>query len=57
MQVTVEDQSSVKKTLHIEIPEDRIAREIDKAYAECEKISFKDNFYRKDIGQRQYKMV
>lgn len=37
MQVTVEDQSSVKKTLHIEIPEDHISREIDKAYAELKK--------------------
>ena len=37
MQVTVEDQSSVKKTLHIEIPEDQITREIDKAYAELKK--------------------
>ena len=30
---------------------------IKKAYAECAKISFKDNFYRKDIGQRVYKVV
>jgi phosphoribosylamine-glycine ligase len=30
---------------------------ITKAYAECAKISFKDNFYRKDIGQRVYKVV
>ena len=30
---------------------------IDKAYEECAKISFKDNFYRKDIGQRKYKVV
>lgn len=30
---------------------------IQKAYAECAKISFKDNFYRKDIGQRVYKVV
>ncbi len=37
MQVTVEDQSSVKKPLHIEIPEDQITKEIDKAYAELKK--------------------
>jgi trigger factor len=37
MQVTVEEQSSVKKTLHIEIPEDQITKEIDKAYAELKK--------------------
>ena len=32
MQVTVEDVSSVKKTLHIEIPENEVARELDTAY-------------------------
>jgi trigger factor len=32
MQVTVEDVSSVKKTLHIEIPENEVARELDNAY-------------------------
>ena len=32
MQVTVEDVSSVKKTLHIEIPEDEVTRELDRAY-------------------------
>ena len=37
MQVTVEDLSSVKKTLHIEIPEDQIIKEIDKAYMELKK--------------------
>lgn len=30
---------------------------IQKAYEECKKVSFKDNFYRKDIGQRVYKVV
>lgn len=30
---------------------------IKKAYEQCAKISFKDNFYRKDIGQRVYKVV
>ena len=37
MQVTVEDLSSVKKTLHIEIPETTIARELDKAYQDLGK--------------------
>ena len=37
MHVTVEEQSSVKKTLHIEIPEDQITKEIDNAYAELKK--------------------
>ena len=30
MQVTVEDKSSVKKVLHIEIPEQEVAKEIEK---------------------------
>lgn len=34
-----------------------LERAIQKAYEECEKINFKDNFYRKDIGQRVYKVV
>jgi trigger factor len=37
MQVTVEDISSVKKTLHVEIPRDEVVREIDKAYDEIKK--------------------
>ncbi len=32
MQVSVEDINSVKKTLHIEIPEEEVLRELDKAY-------------------------
>ena len=34
-----------------------LATAIDKAYNECAKVSFQDNFYRKDIGQRVYKVV
>ena len=37
MQVTVEDVSSVKKTLHIEIPEEEVTSELDKAYNELRK--------------------
>lgn len=37
MQITVEDLSSVKKTLHIEIPEETITRELNKAYGELGK--------------------
>ena len=37
MQVTVEDVSSVKKTLHIEIPESEVVSELDKAYNELRK--------------------
>ena len=32
MQVSVEDINSVKKTLHIEIPEEEVGRELDNAY-------------------------
>ena len=37
MQVSVEDINSVKKTLHIEIPEADVVRELDKAYSEIKK--------------------
>jgi len=34
MQVTIEDKSTVKKILHIEIPEKDVKKELDKAYKE-----------------------
>lgn len=37
MQFTVEDISSVKKTLHVEIPKDEVNRELDKAYNQLKK--------------------
>ncbi|MFC1798705.1 trigger factor [Thermodesulfobacteriota bacterium] len=37
MQVTVEDVSSVKKILHIEVPEDELKRELDNAYNQLKK--------------------
>ncbi|MDY6905488.1 MAG: trigger factor [Thermodesulfobacteriota bacterium] len=37
MQVTVEDQSSVKKTLHIEIPQDVVARELNSTFNSLKK--------------------
>jgi trigger factor len=37
MQFRVEDVSSVKKTLHIEIPQDEVVRELDKAYGQLKK--------------------
>jgi trigger factor len=37
MQFTVEDVSSVKKTLHIEIPQDEVARELETAYNQLKK--------------------
>lgn len=39
MQVTVEDVNSVKKTLHIEIPETEVARELQSAYAKLKKTA------------------
>ncbi|MEE8553248.1 MAG: trigger factor [Desulfobacterales bacterium] len=62
MQVTVEDVSSVKKILHIEIPEDKVVRELDNAYKNLKKKakikgfrpgkaprSVLERFYRKDV--------
>lgn len=37
MKVTVEDQSTVKKTLHIEVPRDEVMQELDEAYGELKK--------------------
>ena len=37
MQFKVEDVSSVKKTLHIEIPKDEVTRELDRAYNQLKK--------------------
>lgn len=39
MQVTVEDLSSVKKVLHIEIPEEKVTQEIDKAFKQIKKTA------------------
>lgn len=39
MQVTVEDLSSVKKTLHIEIPQEQVVRELDSAYNKLKKTA------------------
>ena len=37
MKVNVEDVSSVKKTLHIEIPEKEVVQELDNAYLQLKK--------------------
>ncbi len=37
MQVTVEDISSVKKKIHVEIPQEDVARELDAAYSKLKK--------------------
>jgi trigger factor len=39
MQVTVEDLSSVKKILHIEVPEDEVIRELENAYNHLKKTA------------------
>jgi len=39
MKLTVEDQSSVKKMLHIEVPEEDVTREIDSSYAQLKKTA------------------
>ena len=39
MQVKVEDLSSVKKTLHIEIPQDQVVNEIDSAFKQLKKTA------------------
>jgi len=39
MQVTIDDLSSVKKNLHIEIPEEDVARELDEAYKNLRKTA------------------
>ncbi|WP_054029447.1 trigger factor [Desulfatitalea tepidiphila] len=62
MKVTVEDQSSVKKVLHIEVPQETVVSEINKAYAELKKTakikgfrpgktprSVLERMYRKDV--------
>jgi len=39
MHVTVEDVSGVKKTLHIEIPQEEVVRELDSAYSQLKKTA------------------
>ncbi|NNF97803.1 MAG: trigger factor [Desulfobacteraceae bacterium] len=39
MKVTVEDQSSVKKVLHIEVPKEKVVQEIDDAYKSIRKTA------------------
>jgi trigger factor len=39
MKVTVEDRSSVKKVLHIEVPHEDVVRELDSAYAQLKKTA------------------
>jgi len=59
MQVTVEDVSSVKKILHIEVPEDRVARELDNAYKNLKKTAkikgFRPGKAPRSVLERLYK--
>jgi trigger factor len=59
MQVTIEDVSSVKKILHIEIPEDKVAREIDNAYKNLKKTAnikgFRPGKAPRSVLERLYK--
>ena len=55
MQVTVEDISSVKKILHIEIPEDGVTKELDAAYKELKKTAKVKGFRREKPRVRFWK--
>jgi trigger factor len=39
MQVTVEDVTNIKKIMHVEIPEDKVAQEINNAYKQLKKTA------------------
>jgi trigger factor len=59
MQVTVEDVSSVKKVLHIEIPVEKITGELDKAYNTLKKTAnvkgFRPGKAPRSVLERHYK--
>jgi trigger factor len=59
MQFTVEDLSSVKKTLHIEIPREAVARELDAAYRKLGKTAkikgFRPGKVPRSVLQRMFK--
>ena len=59
MKVTVEDQSSVKKVLHIEVPQEDVTREVDSAYAELKKTAkikgFRPGKTPRSVLERMYK--
>jgi len=59
MKVDVEDLSSVKKVLHIEIPEDEIVRELDTAYQTLKKKAkikgFRPGKVPRNVLERLYK--
>ena len=59
MKVTVEDQSSVKKVLHIEVPREEVKREIDAAYGQAKKSAkvkgFRPGKIPRSVLERLYK--
>jgi trigger factor len=59
MKVTVEDISTVKKVLHIEVPKDQVVSELDKAYTELKKGAkvkgFRPGKAPKSVLKRLYK--
>ncbi len=59
MQVTVEDLSSVKKMLHIEIPADEVARELNTTYSKLKKTAkvkgFRPGKAPRSVLERMYK--
>jgi len=59
MQITVEDVSSVKKTLHIEIPNETVVSELDAAYNQLKKTAkvkgFRPGKAPRSVLERMYK--
>ncbi len=59
MKVTVEDVSSVKKIIHVEIPEDTVSGELDNAYKELKKTAkikgFRPGKAPRSVLERMYK--
>lgn len=59
MKVTVEDVSSVKKIVHVEIPEETVAGELESAYRELKKTAkikgFRPGKAPKSVLERMYK--
>ena len=59
MQVSVEDLSSVKKVMHIEVPSEDVARELDEAYKELKKTAkikgFRPGKVPRSVLERHYK--
>lgn len=59
MQVSVEDLSSVKKVMHIEVPQEKVAYQLDEAYKELKKTAklkgFRQGKTPRSVLERHYK--